>query len=87
MTHGQHTKATQLFGRIKDNRGETARHFGVEANLDTCLNLVFTFDQQIQELLRVYHSFTEIRHQANQGCVPFVYNLRVTVIIKCNKTF
>ena len=77
MAHGQHAKATQLFGSVEDYRRETARHLGVEPDLDTCLNLVLTFHQQVPELLRVDHSLPEVRHQTNESCVPFVHNLKV----------
>jgi len=39
MTHGEHTKATQLLRSVKHDRGKTTRHLGVQTNLDTCLDL------------------------------------------------
>lgn len=39
MTHGQHTKASQLLGSVKHDRGKTTGHLGVQTNLDTCLDL------------------------------------------------
>ena len=75
MAHGQHAKATQLFGSVEDNRRETARHFGVQADLDTCLDLVLTLHQQVQELLGIDHSLSEVCHQTDQSRVPFVHNL------------
>lgn len=80
VAHGQHAKATQLFGSVEDYRRETARHFGVETDLDTCLNLVLTFHQQIEELLCVDYSLTEVRHQTNESSVPFVHNLKAKEI-------
>lgn len=77
MAHGQHAKATQLFGCVEHYRRETARHFGVETDLDTCLDLVLTLHKQVQELLGIDHSLTEVRHQTDQSSVPFVYNLEV----------
>lgn len=77
MSHGQHAKAPQLFGSVEDYGGEAARHFGVQADLDTRLDLVLALHQQVQELLGVDHSFTEVRHQTNQSRVPFVHNLQV----------
>ncbi len=77
MAHGQHAKATQLFGSVEDYGRETARHFGVKADLDTCLDLVLALHQQVQELLGVDHSLTEVRHQTDQSRVPFVHNLEV----------
>lgn len=77
MSHGQHAEAAQLFGSVEDYRREAARHFGVEADLDTCLDLVLALHKQVQELLGVHHSLTEVRHQTNQSCVPFVHNLQV----------
>lgn len=77
MAHGQHAKPTQLFGGVEDDRRETARHFGVQADLDTSLDLVLALHQQVQELLGVDHSLAEVRHQTNQSRVPFVHNLEV----------
>lgn len=77
MAHGQHAKTTQLFGSVEDNRRETARHFRVETNLDTRLDLVLALHKQVQELLGIDNSFTEVRHQTNQSRVPFVHNLEV----------
>ena len=39
MTHGEHTKATQLLRSVKHDRGKTTGHLGVQTNLDTCLDL------------------------------------------------
>ena len=47
MAHGQHAKATQLFGSVEDYRGKATRHFGVQTDLDTCLDLVLTLHQQV----------------------------------------
>lgn len=77
VAHGQHAKATQLFGSVKDYRREATGHFGVKADLDTRLDLVLTLDQEIQELLGIDNCFTEVRHEADQSCVPFVHNLEV----------
>ena len=75
VAHGQHAQPSQLFGGVEHHRWETRGHFGVQANLDTGLDLVFTLDQQVQELLCVDHSFTEVGHQANKGCVPLIHDL------------
>lgn len=77
MAHGEHAKATQLFGGVEDYRREAARHFGVKADLDTCLDLVLTLHQKVQELLGVDHGLTEIRHQTDQSRVPFVHDLEI----------
>ena len=63
MAHGQHAKATKLFWSVEDYGGKAARHFGVEADLDSRLDLVLTLHQQVQELLGVDHSLTEVCHQ------------------------
>lgn len=78
MTHGQHAEASQLFRSVEHHWWESTGHFGVQANLDTRLDLVLTLDQQIQELLGVDYRFTEVRHEANQSRVPFVHDLEVT---------
>lgn len=62
MAHGQHTKTTQLFGSIEDYWRETTGHFGVETDLDTCLDLVLALHQQVQELLGIDHGLTEVCH-------------------------
>lgn len=79
VAHGQHAQAAQLFGSVENNGWETARHFRVQPDLDTGLNLVLTLDQQIQQLLCVYYCFTEVGHQANKSRVPFVHNLEAEI--------
>ena len=39
------------------------------------LNLVFTLDQQVQQLLGVDSGLSVVGHQPNEGCVPLVGNL------------
>ena len=39
MTHGQHTKASQLLGCVKHNGREPTGHLRIQTNLDTSLNL------------------------------------------------
>ena len=60
---------------VEDDRGKSGGHFGVEADLDTGLDLVLALHQQVQQLLRVHHRLTEVGHQADQRCVPLVHNL------------
>lgn len=75
MAHGQHAQPPQFFGSVEYHWREAAWHLGVQANFDSGLNLVLTLHKQVKQLLRVHNSLPEIRHQANQGCVPFVHNL------------
>ena len=75
VAHGQHAEATQLLGRVEHDRRETTGHFRVKTDLDTGLNLVFAFDQQVQELLGVNDRLSEIGHQTDEGSVPLVHNL------------
>mmetsp|Transcript_39127 Transcript_39127/g.70495 ORF Transcript_39127/g.70495 Transcript_39127/m.70495 type:complete len:457 (+) Transcript_39127:2263-3633(+) len=75
MTHRKHSKATQLLGAIENNGWETTRHLTVQANLDTGLDLVFILYEQVQELLCIQHGLSVVRHETNQGSVPFVGNL------------
>lgn len=75
VTHGQHAEPTQLLGCVEDHRREPGGHLGVETDLDTGLDLVLTFDQQIQQLLSIDDSLSEVCHQTDQSSVPFVYNL------------
>lgn len=75
MAHGQHAQASQLFGGVEHHRGEPTGHFGVQANLDTGLDLVLALDQQVQQLLGVDHSLAEVGHETDQSRVPLVHNL------------
>lgn len=82
MSHGKHSKSTQLLRGVKHHRRETTRHFGVQPNLDTGLDLILTLHQQVQKLLSVDHGFTEVCHQTNQSSVPLVHNLRRATLCK-----
>lgn len=62
VTHGQHTEAPQLLGRVKHDGREATGHLGVETDLDTRLDFVLTLDQQVQEFLRVDHGLPEVGH-------------------------
>mmetsp|Transcript_13888 Transcript_13888/g.19295 ORF Transcript_13888/g.19295 Transcript_13888/m.19295 type:complete len:371 (-) Transcript_13888:1044-2156(-) len=75
MSHREHSKTSQLLWSVKDHRRESARHLRVETNLDTGLDLVFTLDQHVKELLSVDGGFSEVGHEANQSCVPLVDDL------------
>ena len=75
VTHGQHTQAAQLLRRVEHHGRETTRHFGVESDLDTRLNLVLAFDEEVEEFLRVDDGFTEVGHQTDQRRVPFINDL------------
>lgn len=75
MTHTQHAQAAELFGCVEHNGRETRRHFGVQTNLNTCLYFVFALHKQIQQFLGIDHSLTEVGHQPNECCIPFVNNL------------
>jgi len=76
VSHRQHAKTSKLLRRVEHDRWETTRHLGVEADLDTCLDLVLALDEEIKQLLGVDDRLTEVRHQANQSRVPLVHNLR-----------
>ena len=75
VAHRQHTKSSQFFRCIKHDRRKSWRHFWIQTNLDTSLNFVFAFNQQIKQFLGINHSLSEIGHKANQGRVPLVDNL------------
>lgn len=77
MAHGEHAESSQLLRGVEHNRRETTRHLGVEANLDTCLDLVLTLHQQVQELLGVHDSLPKVRHKANKSSVPLIHNLKI----------
>lgn len=46
------TKQVRAGEERSENRRKTRRHFGVEADLDTSLNLVLGFHEKIQQLLQ-----------------------------------
>lgn len=75
MAHGEHAQPPQLLRGVEHHRRKTAGHFGVQADLDPSLDFILTLHQQIKQLLSIYNSFSEISHQANQSCVPFIDNL------------
>lgn len=81
MSHGQHAQPSQLLGGVENDRGEATGHLGVETDLDTGLDLVLTFHQQVQQLLGVDHRLAEVRHQPYQSRVPLVHNLTGDSII------
>lgn len=47
--------------------------------------LIFTLDQQVQQFLGVDNRFSIVCHQANQSCVPFVYNLSKGSGARCHE--
>mmetsp|Transcript_13991 Transcript_13991/g.37789 ORF Transcript_13991/g.37789 Transcript_13991/m.37789 type:complete len:271 (+) Transcript_13991:2902-3714(+) len=75
VSHGEHAQATDLLGGVKDYRGETGRHLGVQANLDASLDLILALDQQVKQLLGVHHRLAVVCHETDEGCVPFVGHL------------
>ena len=75
MSHTQHPQPPELLGGVEDNRGEARGHLGVEADLDTSLDLVLALDEKIEQLLCVDDGLAEVGHQANQRCVPLVHDL------------
>mmetsp|Transcript_8730 Transcript_8730/g.18587 ORF Transcript_8730/g.18587 Transcript_8730/m.18587 type:complete len:747 (-) Transcript_8730:2392-4632(-) len=75
VAHGQHAQAANLLGAVKHHGGEAAGHLGVEADLDTRLDLVLTLDQQVQQLLRMHHRLPVVGHEADEGGVPLVGDL------------
>lgn len=44
MTHGQHAKSTQLFRRVEYHGREPTRHFRIEADFYSSLNLILALD-------------------------------------------
>lgn len=76
VTHGEHSKTAKLFGSVENDWRESTWHFRVETHLDSRLNLVFALDQQIEKLLRVYHSLSIVGHQPDQSRVPLIAHLR-----------
>ena len=58
------------------DHGLPGGHFGIETDLDTSLDLVFAFDEQIEKFLSVDDRLAEVSHQTNQGCVPLVDDLK-----------
>ena len=64
------------FGGVEHNRRETRRHFAVQPDLDTSLDLVLGFDQRIKQLIRVDDRLAVVGHETDQRGVPLVHNLR-----------
>ena len=75
VTHRQHAETSQFLGGVENDGRESTGHLGVEADLDTGLDLVLALDEQVKKFLRVYDSFAEVRHQTNQSRVPLVDDL------------
>eukprot|EP00123_Amoebidium_parasiticum_P018099 comp24100_c1_seq1/m.43516 comp24100_c1_seq1/g.43516 ORF comp24100_c1_seq1/g.43516 comp24100_c1_seq1/m.43516 type:complete len:578 (+) comp24100_c1_seq1:3557-5290(+) len=75
VSHGQHAQPSKLLGRVEHHGRETGRHFRVETDLHTGLDLVLALDEKVQKLLCVDHSLSVVRHKADQGCVPLVDDL------------
>ena len=48
MAHGEHSETSDFFRGVEDDRGETSGHLGVQADLDSGLDLVFAFHEQIE---------------------------------------
>ena len=96
----------RTLGAVEHDGRESRRHLGVQADLDTRLDLVLALessnvnrgiqstsggralhqkkslarssylDEHVQQLLGVQHRLPEVRHQANEGRVPLVHDLR-----------
>jgi hypothetical protein len=72
VPHRQHTQTSQLLGCIEDNRRESAGHFGVEADLDSCLDLVLGLHQEIQHFISMNDGLPKVSHKSNERRVPLV---------------
>ena len=79
VAHRQHSETSELLRRVEHDRWKSTRHFRVESDLDSCLDLVLALDEQVQQLLRVHHRLAEVRHQTDQSCIPLVHNLHIIV--------
>mmetsp|Transcript_15168 Transcript_15168/g.27300 ORF Transcript_15168/g.27300 Transcript_15168/m.27300 type:complete len:258 (+) Transcript_15168:3164-3937(+) len=75
VPHGYHTKPPQLLRRIKHHWGESTGHLGVEAYFYPRLYLVFTLDEQVEQLSGVDDCFAEVGHQADDHSVPLIGDL------------
>jgi hypothetical protein len=75
VTHAQHAQATELLWSIEDDRWESTRHFGVQANFDTGLDLIFTLDEEIKHFVGVNDGLAIIGHQTDNSSVPPGYHL------------
>jgi hypothetical protein len=63
------------FRSIKYYGRETRRHFAVQSNLNTSLDLVLGLDQCIKQFIGMDDSLTVIGHQTNNCGVPLIHNL------------
>ena len=53
-------------GVVEDSRRETGRHFRVETNLDSGLNLGFAFDDHVEQFVRMSDGLTVVGEQGDQ---------------------
>lgn len=99
MSHRKHSQTSQFLWSVKNNGRESRRHFRIQSDLNTRLDFIFTFHEQIEQFLRiksrdrhqthqnshlgVNNSLPEVRHQSNKRCVPFVRNFREC---RCSRT-
>ena len=72
MPHGQHTQTTKLFWSVEYHWREPAWHLRVQTNLYSSLDLVLALDEQVEKLLSVDDCFTEVSHETDESCIPFV---------------
>jgi len=85
MTHWEHTKTTQFFRSVEDNRRETTRHFWVQSYLNSSLYFVLRFNQKIQHFLCMNNRLSIIGHQTNQSSIPFIRNLSKSSWSTCHQ--
>ena len=74
MSHTEHSQASQFLRGVKHHRREPTGHLTVKPDFDSGLNLVFAFDQQIEDLLSMDQRLTEVSAQADESSVPLVTN-------------
>ncbi|KAI6750107.1 hypothetical protein HG531_007372 [Fusarium graminearum] len=75
MRARNHTKTTKFLGCVEDGRRETRRHFRVQSNLDSCLNLGLAFDNSVKQVDCRNSSFAVVGEESDQRGVPFVGDL------------
>jgi len=75
VTHGEHAETAEFFRSVENDRRESGRHFRVETDLDSSLDLVFALDQEVEKFLSVDDGLAEVGHQTDQGGVPLVDDL------------
>lgn len=71
-----HTRQDErYFTDVEGAWRESRRHLGVEADLDSRLDLVFSLDERVEQLVGVDDRLSVVRHKRDDARVPLVDDL------------